>query len=156
MEKIPEEVMQFFIGQSFSIVSTVDKAGFPHNACKGIVKISPDGEVYLLDLYRAATYHNLMVNPSISVTSVDEHKFKGYCLKGKAKAIEAKDFDAKLLKAWEDRINARITQRLIKNITQEKGHPRHPEAFLPKPEYLIFMQVEEVINLAPHQLRREG
>ena len=35
----------------------------------------------------------------------------------------------------------------------EKGHPEHPEALLPKPEYLIAMQVEDIIDLRPHHLR---
>ena len=58
------------------------------------------------------------------------------------------------LKAWEKRITSRITRRLIKNIRGEKGHPHHPEALLPKPAYLIIMDVEEIVDLTPHKMRQ--
>jgi glycosyltransferase involved in cell wall biosynthesis len=48
-----------------------------------------------------------------------------------------------LLEAWDTRIASRLTQRLLKNIHEEKGHPKHPEALLPKPEYLIEIDIED-------------
>ncbi|MCX5715174.1 MAG: pyridoxamine 5'-phosphate oxidase family protein, partial [Candidatus Omnitrophica bacterium] len=80
--KINEEIIRFFQNQGFVIVSSIDEKGMPHNSCKGIVEIRQNGEVFLLDLYHSKTYANLNKNPNISITAVDEHKFKGYCLKG--------------------------------------------------------------------------
>ncbi|MDD4954376.1 MAG: pyridoxamine 5'-phosphate oxidase family protein, partial [Candidatus Omnitrophica bacterium] len=80
MKNLPEGIIKFFNGLRFSIVSTIDRDGSPHNSCKGIVDMEKDGKVYLLDLYMARTYENLKANPHISVTAVDEHKFMGYCL----------------------------------------------------------------------------
>lgn len=142
--------------QGCVIVSTLDADGTPHSACKGIVKIDKGGKIYLLDLYRQKTYANLKRNPHISITAIDEHKFKGYCLKGKARTLSAVKFDPTIIKAWEDRITSRLTQRVLKNMREEKGHPRHPEALLPNPQYLIVMEVEEIIDLTPHHLKHEG
>lgn len=153
MKRLADEVMHFFQNQGCVVVSTVDKNGLPHSACKGIVKISRNGRIYLLDLYRAQTHQNLNHNPCISITAFDEHKFTGYCLKGKARMLMPGKLSQQIIRAWEARIASRITQRLLKNIREEKGHPRHPEALLPKPEYLIVMDVEEVVNLTPHHLR---
>jgi general stress protein 26 len=153
MKKIPDEIVRFFQDQSFVVVSTVDKNSCPHNSCKGIVEIKQDGRVYLMDLYHSATYINLKGNPRISITAVDEHKFKGYCLKGIIKIITAKKLDAGLLKAWEDRITSRLTQRVVRNITGQQGHPRHPEVLLPKPKYLIKMHVQEIVDLTPHHIK---
>lgn len=152
MKNIPNEVISFLHNQSFVIVSTTDKDGTPHSACKGIVDITKKGRVYLLDLYLKQTYINLRRSPKINITTVDEHKFKGYCLKGKAKILKGK-LPAHLLKAWDNRIASRITQRVLRNIHDEKGHPKHPEALLPKPEYIIVVEVNEIIDLTPQHLR---
>ncbi len=144
---LADEIIHFFHNQRFVIVSTIDKDGTPHNACKGIIEIDKNGHIYLLDLYRASTYENLKRNHNISITGVDEHKFKGWCLKGKAKMIKPSKIKQRTIKAWEERITSRITHRIIKNMRGEKGHPHHPEAFLPKPEYMIAVEVKEAINL---------
>jgi len=155
VKRLNKEISQFFKKQSFTIVTTVGKSGTPHNSCKGIVEIGKGGKVYLLDLYKQKTYENLRRNPRMSVTAVDEHRFRGYCLKGKAKLIPRKKLTPKDIAAWEEKITDRITRRLIKNIHEEKGHPRHPEALFPKPAYMIVMQIEEIVDLTPHHLRPE-
>ena len=138
-----------------SVVSTLDEDGFPHNSCKGIVDIAKSGKVYLLDLYKAGTFKNLKRNHHISVMGVDEHRFSGYCLKGTGRIIKGKKLTPRLLRAWDKRIAGRITQRLLKEIRGEKGHKHHTEASLPKPQYLIEMKVEQIIDLTPHHLRLE-
>jgi general stress protein 26 len=153
MKKISGEIINFFQNQGCVIVSTIDSNGFVHCSCKGIVKIDHQGEVYLLDLYRTRTYQNLKHNPCISLTAIDEHKFMGYCLKGKAQLLSVKKLQPKIISAWEEKITSRLTQRLLKNIREEKGHPRHPEVLLPKPEYMIVMKVEEVVDLTPRHLK---
>ncbi|MDD5679845.1 MAG: pyridoxamine 5'-phosphate oxidase family protein [Candidatus Omnitrophica bacterium] len=155
MKKLPEEIVQFFQKQRFVVVSTVDTSGMPHNSCKGIVDIDQKGRIFLLDLYRGKTLANLWYNPSISITAVDEHRFIGYCLKGKVKIVDKKDLNPRIVKAWEKRIANRITHRLIRNIHDEdsKGHKRHPESLLPNPEYMIAMDVSDVISLTPSHIR---
>ena len=153
MKRLPEDVVQFFHNQNFVIVSTIDSEGGAHSACKGIVDIKRDGTVYLLDLYRGKTYANIKCNPLITITAVEEHKFRGYCLKGKAITIHEERLDAHFIKAWEDKITSRLTQRLLKNLREEKGHARHPEVLLPSPKYMIAMEVQEIIDLTPHHLK---
>lgn len=153
MKKLSDDIVQFFCNQGCVIVSTIDKNGFPHNACKGIVAIKHSGRVYLLDLYRAKTFENLNARPSISITAIDEHKFIGYSLKGKGRIITKEQINPELMKHWEDRIASRLTRRLLRNIHEERGHPRHPEVLLPKPEYMISMEVEEIVDLTPRHLK---
>ena len=153
MIKIPREIINFFQGQGFAIVSTIDAGGMPHSACKDIVMMEEEGKIYLLDLYLKRTYDNLKVNPNISLTAVDEHRFKGYCLKGKARIVGRKELSAEILAAWEARITSRITQRMIRNLREEKGHARHPEARLPSPKYLILVELEEIVDLTARNLK---
>jgi predicted pyridoxine 5'-phosphate oxidase superfamily flavin-nucleotide-binding protein len=153
MKKLSEDIIRFFQNQSFVVVSSVDAKGFVHNSCKGIVKIKSNGRVYLLDLYKANTFKNLKANQILSITAVDEHRFLGYCLKGRAKIVTEEEIGPELMKAWEDTITSRLTRRLLKNIREERGHPRHPEVLLPKPEYMIAVEVEEIVDLTPHHLK---
>jgi len=149
MIALTEEIYSFLHGQGFVIVSTIDKNGSIHNSCKGIVRIDRSGIVYLMDLYTHRTFRNLRRNQNISITSVDEHDFAGYCLKGKARILKENELEPGIIKAWEEKIASRITQRLIKNIKGEKGHPFHPESSLPKPKYVIRIEVQKVIDLTP-------
>jgi hypothetical protein len=153
MQRLSEDITQYFQAQGFVILSTIDKDGKPHAACKGIVKISKKGFVYLLDLYKGRTYENLQHNPRASITVVDEHKFTGYCLKGKARIIKREKCPPDIMSAWENKIISRITQRVIKNIRGEKGHTRHPETFLPMPEYMILVKIDKIIDLTPHHIK---
>jgi len=153
MKRLSQEIVSFFRNQGCVIVSTIDSKGFAHSSCKGVVKISQNGRVYLLDVYRAKTYENLKRNPHISITAIDEHRFMGFCLKGKARVLGEGQLHSQLMAAWEARITSRLTQRLLRNIREEKGHARHPEALLPKPEYLIIMDVQEAVDLTPRHLK---
>lgn len=153
VKRLPEEVIDFLHKQGFVVVSTIDKDGSAHSSCKGIVKINQNGRIYLLDLYKEKTYENLQHNSRITLTSVDEHKFKGYCLKGRAKIVREDKLSSHIISAWEERLIHRLTQRLLRNIKGERGHERHPEALFPKPEYMIVVEVKEIVDLTPHHLK---
>lgn len=155
MKALSDEIVHFFQNQGVVIVSTIDENGCPTSACKGIVEITSEGHVYLLDLYQGKTRANLESDPHISVTAIDEHRFIGYCLKGRARIVTEDEIKSHLLKAWEDRITSRLTQRLLKNLRGEKGHAQHPEALLPAPQYLIEIDIEETVDLTPHRMKED-
>jgi hypothetical protein len=153
---IPGEVADFLERQNFVIVSSYDPGGKIHNSCKGIVRIERSGgRIYLLDLYLHRTYRNLRQDPTVSLTAVDEHSFTGYCLQGRAKILDRESVLPEIVREWEEKINARISQRLVRNIRGDKGHAGHPEAKLPQPRYLITMDVEQIDDLTPEHLKTE-
>lgn len=153
MAKIDSDIVNFFRDQGCVVLTTVDSKGYPHASCKGMIKIEESGRAYLLDAYHGQTSENLKKNPAASVTSFDEHRFKGFCLKGKARLIHEDELTQDIIKSWEARITGRLTQRLLRNIREEKGHKGHPEASLPKPKYMIVLEVEEVVDLTPAHLK---
>ena len=135
MKMFSEDVIHFLKKQGYVIVSTIADDGTIHNACKGLLKIIPEGQIYLLDLYMGRTYRNLKKNSVISLTSADEHSFSGYSLKGRAEIVPKENLDPSLIRAWDEAIVSRVTSRMLKNIRGEKGHHLHPEALLPNPKY---------------------
>ncbi|MFA5069496.1 MAG: pyridoxamine 5'-phosphate oxidase family protein [Candidatus Omnitrophota bacterium] len=159
--RISDEVAHFLNKQGYTVISTIDEYGYVHNSCKGIINIDVRGHIQLLDLYKQATHANLKRNPVISLTVVDEHKFIGYSLKGHARIMDKKDIQQDILKAWNKKISSRLSGRLMKNVKGDRGHAGHPEAILPEPEYIIEMDVDKVIDLAPadigkHDMKRKG
>jgi len=155
MKKIPAEIIEFLRAQDFVIISSIDKAGFPHSSCKVIIKIDQAGKIFLMDVYHGATCENIKRNPQISISAVDEHKFTGYCLKGKGEIMSDNDLSQEIIKIWEDNITSRLVKRLLRNLSGDKGHLQHPEASLPHPKHIIAIEVEEIVDLAPHHLRKE-
>jgi len=150
--RLSEEVIYFFNKQNFVIVSSLDSDGNINNSCKGLIQISKNGSVYLLDLYKKNTYHNLLKNHNVSITAVNEHSFEGYCLVGKSRIVDINGLKKDVIKSWENKLTTRITQRVLNNLQGKKGHSLHPEALLPLPEYLIFVKIKRIINLTPLNL----
>ncbi len=149
MLKLSPAIIEFLRAQSFVVVSSVDHDGFPHNSCKDIVKIDPEGQIYLIDAYHGVTCENINLNPKVSISAVDEHKFIGYCLKGKGVVLCREEIPDELIKSWEDNVTRRLAKRLLRNIAQDKSHTHHPEASLPHPRHLIRVEVETIVNLSP-------
>jgi len=150
MIDIPQAVYDFFHKQQFVIVATIDSKGFPHTSCKGIVDIKKEGKIYLFDLYKLHTYNNLKHNPTISLTGVDEENFLGYCIKGYGKIVNLKVKDKDLIDIWNKKLMVRVSKRVLAHIKKDKSSLRQPEAVFPKPQYVIRVEVEEIINLAFH------
>lgn len=153
MKQIPDEIIYFLKNQGFVIISTVDRRGAIHNSCKGVVDIQKGVRIFLLDLYLGETFKNLKNNSNASITAVDEHKFQGYCLKGQAKIISKDKLGEDALRLWDERVTSRLTQRVIRNIKEEKEHTRHPEALMPEPQYMIEFTAKEIVDLTPHSLK---
>lgn|SRR3989338_3838560 len=148
MEKLTDSIIQFLHHQGFVIVSTLDPEGKIHCSAKGIIG-ADHNKVYLIDLYHAKTFNNLKKNPTVTITVVDEHEFSGFALKGTAHIVNREDFQEHVIRKWEEKVIRRISKRVIKNVRQDKCSSKHPEAGFPQPKYLIEVEVEEVVDLAP-------
>lgn len=153
--KLDENIINFFHNQGFAIVSTLDANGSIHCAAKGIVGIEEEGRVYMVDLYKASTFSNLKRNSTASITAIDEHQFIGYTLKGKAKIVERDKIEEHIIKSWEDKVIQRISQRVIRDVKSDRKLPHHPEAKFPHPQYLIELDVADVVDLAPRHLKKK-
>lgn len=153
MKVLSIDVMRFLEKQRVFVVSTLDDHGRIHCSAKGVVGYEPEGKIYIMDLYLRKTFRNLNKRSTISLTSVDEDAFEGYCFQGKGKIVPYEKIQDHLIEKWSKRIIQRIADRVIRNVRAENAGDRHYEAELPHiPKYLIEIDVEQVIDLAP--LRR--
>jgi len=146
MIKIPEEIIDFFESEKIVIVATTDNKCKVNLSVKGLASIDPDGKIYIIDLYHGKTWENLGLNSSITIAAVNEEKFKGWQLKGLAKEYDSQKSE-EIMKNWDKKILKRISDRIIRNLKKKK-QLAHSEVHLPEVEYIIEMQVEEIIDLS--------
>lgn len=155
MRRLPEDVSSFLKSQGFVIVSTITPDGRIHCAAKGVVGVEEDGRVFVFDLYHGCTYANLQKNPAVSITAVNEERFKGWTLQGTAKIVDRDEIDGEHIAKWERQVIRRISDRLIKRVRQEKEGNAVFEAHLPEaPKYLIEIDVTHIVDLVPPNLRK--
>jgi len=146
--------MNFLQRQNFVVVSTLDSKKRIHCSAKGIAGIEKEGKIYLIDVYLAQTFKNLQCDPTMSITAVDEALFTGYTLKGKASIVERDNIPAGIVKTWEEKVVKRVSRRVITNIRKDTKGRYHPEARLPHLQYMIIMEVDEIIDLTPAHLKQ--
>jgi len=147
MMAIDETVADFLLKQNVVIVATADKKGVINQSVKGIACLDPQGILYIVDLYNGKTKKNLKENLNITISAVDEELFKGWQLKGTAKEYEDKESQA-ILEHWDKKITERIADRIIRNIQKARRAAKYSERHLPKPKYIIEMEVNEIVDLA--------
>lgn len=144
-----DEVLDFFKGRKIVLVMTLDEEGRIHSAVKGIVQIERAGKIAIVDLYCGKTLRNLQREPRVSVTAIDEERFIGYTLQGKAKIIPQWEIHENFIEKWQDHIVARISERVISSVRRGRKSKEIFEAHFPQhPKHLIEIEVENIINLS--------
>jgi uncharacterized protein len=88
MAKIPKEVQEFMQGK-MGWVATTSPDGVPNATPKGSVRVIDDEHLVFADLFSRKTRENLLKNPKVAVTVIDEKSFKGYQIKGAAELLTA-------------------------------------------------------------------
>jgi len=59
-----------------------------------------------------------------------------------------------MINLWRDRVIKRVSHRVIKSVQGERRSSHHPEAQLPQPQYMIVMDVEEIVDLTPAHMKK--
>ena len=88
MAKIPKDVQEFMQGK-MAWVATASPDGVPNATPKGTVKVIDDEHLVFADLFSRKTRENLLKNPKVAVTVIDEKSHKGYQIKGAAELLTA-------------------------------------------------------------------
>jgi len=88
MVKVPKEVQEFMKGK-MGWVATASPDGVPNATPKGSVRVIDDEHLVFADLFSRKTRENLLKNPKVAVTVVDEKSLKGYQIKGSAELLSA-------------------------------------------------------------------
>ncbi len=90
MVKVPKEVQEFMKGK-MGWVATASADGTPNATPKGTVRVLDDEHLVFADLFSRKTRENLLKNPKVAVTVIDEKSHRGYQIKGTAELLTAGD-----------------------------------------------------------------
>jgi predicted pyridoxine 5'-phosphate oxidase superfamily flavin-nucleotide-binding protein len=88
MAMIPQEVQEFMQGK-VAWVATASPEGVPNATPKGTVRVIDDEHLVFADLFSRKTRENLLKNPRVAVTVIDEKSRKGFQIKGTVELLTA-------------------------------------------------------------------
>ncbi len=118
--------LQNFVNGKLGWVATAGPEGMPNVTPKGTIRVLDDQTLVFADLFSLKTRENLLKNPKVAVTLIDQEQFKGYQFKGKAELIDA----GPLFEKIKDDLK------------------KAPKA-LPEPKYIAKITVEEIFDQSP-------
>lgn len=125
------------------------RPGGIHCAVKGVADVDQAGQIFFMDLFSGRTLQNLKKMPVISVTAIDEDKFIGYSLKGKAVIFSPSEKHRDIINKWENYVIQKISDRIIAGVRLGKKSKEIFETrLLAAAKHIIRMDVEEIIDLS--------
>lgn len=153
MIKIPDNAKSLLDAQHIAVVSSINAGGTIHTSAKGIMEAHPKGKILLLDLYKGTTCKNIKRHSHVTLTVIDEKRFKGYSIRGKARIIKENAIPKSKITAWQEKLARRIARRVISHVKEEiPGSEGIPEARFPFPKYMIEVSVDAIVDLTPRKL----
>ena len=144
---IIEKALIFFKERQYVVVATADKGRKPNCAPKLLLKL--DGEIiYCIDYSIGRTFHNLKVNPEVSLSLMDTNSLFGYILNGKAEIIEEGKIYDECLKELHEKEMELTINRVVKGVQDSEAHKdfesENPERFL-----VYKVKIEEGFEINP-------
>ena len=134
-------------------VASADKHAKPNSAPKMLMDILGPNRIYFLDYKFTQTHSNILKNPQLSLSFMDDENFAGYRLNGKAQILETGKEYEKVEKEWEKRVVRYQADRIIKRM---HGHEtaREAEGELPKNFVVVKFTASEGSVVKPDRVLR--
>ena len=151
---INKNVKALIESRDFISVATADLENRPNAAPKFLLKIQGNF-IYLVDYIVGRTYHNLMVNPRVSLSFFESATLTGYQINGHVEIIDqGVEFNTVLNELRVKEIDL-STKRVIDGVTKGKVHQAY-EVTIPEEFVILKVKVEEVVEMSPSgMLKRE-
>ncbi len=134
-------------------IATATKNAKPNAASKMLIDIKAPNTVYFLDYKFTQSYNNILTNPQVSVSFMDDVNFTGYRLTGPACVLESgPEFD-EASRSWDKRLIAYETDRMIERI-RGRHSTREAERHLPKDFVIVKLEANEGSAIKPDRIFR--
>ena len=142
-------------GTSFKVlnVASADKGGLPNSAAKMLVDIKEPNRIYLLEYKFTKTYLNLISNPHLSLSFLDDTNFTGYRLTGSCEILAFGEDYEEAKAAWQKRAIAYEADRIVKRVTGEFS-TRDAENNLPNDFVIVKFTANEGAVVKPDRVFR--
>ncbi len=151
---INKNVKALLESREFISVASSDLEARPNAAPKFLLKVEAN-YIYLVDYIIGKTFHNLKVNPQVSISFFDNHTLVGYQINGQ---VEIVDQGPEYLAALQDLQRKEIdlaTTRIIDGVIKGQAHKAY-EMAASKQFVILKVKVEEIVQMQPSgSLHRE-
>jgi predicted pyridoxine 5'-phosphate oxidase superfamily flavin-nucleotide-binding protein len=151
---INKNIKELIESREFISVASCDLESRPNAAPKFLLKVE-GSHIYLVDYIVGRTFHNLKVNPRVSISFFDNNTLMGYQLNGKVQII---DSGPEYLSALDDLQRKEIdlsATRIIDGVIKGKAHKTY-EMAASKQFVILKVKVEEIVQIQPSgTLQRE-
>jgi nitroimidazol reductase NimA-like FMN-containing flavoprotein (pyridoxamine 5'-phosphate oxidase superfamily) len=131
----------------FLDIATADSQAQPNAAPKFLLKIE-GASLYMVDCVMGKTWLNIQANPRVSIPVMDIDTLIGYRINGRAKVIDGGAQNQELLDELTNKQIKLSTERIVRNIRQEKGK-RNLEVQFPDTVGMFVVEVENVVEIGP-------
>ncbi|MFH0918518.1 MAG: pyridoxamine 5'-phosphate oxidase family protein [Candidatus Omnitrophota bacterium] len=140
--------------REFISVASCDLEARPNAAPKFLLKVEAS-HIYLVDYIIGKTFHNLKVNPRVSLSFFDNNALVGYQINGKVQIV---DSGPEYLSALNDLARKEIdlaTTRIIDGVIKGQAHKAY-EVAASKQFVILKVKVEEIVQIqSSGSLKRE-
>lgn len=140
-----KKIVDLLKSREFVSVAASDLEGRPYAAPKLILKVE-NNFIYLVDYIVAKIHSILKVNPSISISLMDNKNLMGYQVNG---AVEIVDKGAEFDLLVQDLAQKEMdlsTRRIVEGVTQGKSHEDF-EVTMPEKFVIFKVRVEEIVEI---------
>src|SRR5689334_8549661 len=129
-------------------VASCSKDCRPNSAPKLLVEIVSPNKIFFLDYKFTQTYSNILKNPYLSLSFMDDADFTGDRLSGKAVVLGPGNEFEEAIKSWEKRLIVYETERMIARVKGQYS-TKHSESSLPQNFVIIQLTAEEGAVVKP-------
>lgn len=134
-------------------VASCTKKAEPNSASKMLVEISEPNLLYFLDFNTTQSYHNILENPLISVSFMDDAHFTGYRLTGPCSVLQSGPEYDLISQSWDKRVIAYEAERIIQRMTG-RFSTREAERNLPKDFMIVRLEARDGSVVKPGRIFR--
>jgi len=142
---INKNIIALIESREFISVATCDLEARPNAAPKFLLKVEAS-YIYLVDYIIGKTFHNLKVNPHVSLSFFDNNTLVGYQINGKVQIV---DSGPEYLAALNDLARKEIdlsTTRIIDGVIKGQAHKAY-EVAASKQFVILKVKVEEIVQI---------
>ncbi len=151
ISKVIKELLEL---REFISVASCDLEARPNAAPKFLLKIEGN-HIYLIDYIIGKTFHNLKVNPRVSISFFDNDALVGYQLNGKVEIIDHGQEYQQALGLLQRKEIDLATTRIIEGVIKGQPHKAY-EVATSKQFVVLKVKVEEAVQIqSSGKLQRE-
>lgn len=138
--------------KTVSVASCSDDK-IPNSASKMLVEIALPNLIFFLDYKHTQTYANVMQNPVLSISFMDDAHFSGYRLTGKAEVLEGGAEYEEIKKKWQKRLIGYEADRIVQRVRGEYSS-RDAENTLPENFIIVKVTGSSAAMIRPDRVFR--